>query len=447
MIKENRFAELKKNLLYIKKTVKELDSFYNELDKSKDNMEKKMIYSQLHSLKKSVEKSNEKLKENIEKTSLVKPLKATENVPSLPGIRGITPVKMIQKKMEVQTTQLDSEIDPEEEEAKKEDVGYLEKKIIQRLKTKEKKVEKRKEREANSYVGLANSFFANTSKYLLKKGMFRSLKRDLVKANMQFLARSYVSVILFTTILSLIFSVFAFVFFLFFNFGAQFPFITPATGNIISRVGSIFWVIIVIPLGTFAIAYLYPAMEKKTIEIKINHELPFATIHMASISESLVEPSNIFKIVVSTKEYPVIEKEFIKLLNAINVLGYDLVTALRNSAFNSPSRKLSELLDGLATTITSGGNLAEFFGKRAQTLLFEHKLDKEKETKSAETFMDIYISVVIAAPMILMLLLIMMRVSGLGISLSTTMISIIMVLGVSVINVGFLTFLQLKQTT
>jgi len=103
------------------------------------------------------------------------------------------------------------------------------------------------------------------------------------------------------------------------------------------------------------------------------------------------------------------------------------------------------LLDGLATTITSGGNLPDFFDKRAQTLLFDHKLEKEKQTKTAETFMDIYISVVIAAPMIFMLLLIMMRVSGLGIALSTSMISLIMVLGVSVVNIIFLVFLQLKQ--
>ncbi len=443
MIKESKFNSLKKNISNISKVVKEMNSFYSELGKTKDAMEKSMISSQLNSLKKSIQKTNGEFKSNLEKISLIKPLKGVKPVPILPGIRGIE-IKTAPRK-EIKTTSLDSEKEIQEKPVKK-TITDLERQTIKRLKNKEKKVVKKKEREASSYVGLANSFFSGISKSLLKKGMFRNLKRDLVKANMQFLARSYVSVILFTTLVSLFFSVFVFVFFLFFNFGAQFPFITMAGGDIIARIGSIFWIMIVIPLGTFVVAYLYPAMEKKTIELKINQELPFATIHMASISQSLVEPSNIFKIVVSTKEYPTIEKEFIKLLNEINVFGYDLVTALRNSAFNSPSKKLSELLDGLATTITSGGNLSDFFDKRAQTLLFEHRLDKEKQTKSAETFMDIYISVVIAAPMILMLLLIMMRVSGLGISLSTTMISIIMVLGVSVVNIGFLTFLQLKQT-
>ena len=66
-----------------------------------------------------------------------------------------------------------------------------------------------------------------------------------------------------------------------------------------------------------------------------------------------------------------------------------------------------------------------FFEKRAETFLFDYKLEREKYTRIAETFMDIYISVVIAAPLILMLLLMMIRISGLGISMSTKMITII----------------------
>ena len=166
---------------------------------------------------------------------------------------------------------------------------------------------------------------------------------------------------------------------------------------------------------------------------------------MAAISGSMINPTDIFSIIISTKEYPYIQKEFTKLLNEVNVYGYNLVKALKNSAKNSPSLKLSELLSGLATTINTGGELPEFFDKRSQTLLFDYRLEREKYTKSAETFMDIYISVVIAAPMVLMLLLMMMKISGLGLTLSTTMITTMMILGVTVINIVFLTFLHLKQ--
>jgi archaellum biogenesis protein FlaJ (TadC family) len=191
--------------------------------------------------------------------------------------------------------------------------------------------------------------------------------------------------------------------------------------------------------------YFYPSLEKKSIEMKINQELPFATIHMAAISGSMIDLTKIFRIIIETGEYPSTGKEFTKLLNQINVYGYDIVGGLRNMASNNPSRKLADLFNSLAIAISSGGDLPDFFSKRASSLLFEHRLEKEKQAKAAETFMDIYISVVIAAPMILMLMMMMLKIGGLGISLSTSAITLTMILGVTVINIFFLTFLHLKQ--
>jgi len=193
--------------------------------------------------------------------------------------------------------------------------------------------------------------------------------------------------------------------------------------------------------------YIYPQLEKDSIEKRINQELPFATINMASIAGSMIDPTKLFNIIIQTKEYSALEKEFGKIINGVNVLGFDLISVLRNSAMTSPSKKLSDLLNGIATTINTGGDLPRFFDERAKSLLFDYNLEKEKGTKFAETFMDIYISVVIAAPMIIMLLLIIMQVSGLGFSLTTTMITIIMVSGVSLINIAFLVFLHIRQNS
>ena len=129
-----------------------------------------------------------------------------------------------------------------------------------------------------------------------------------------------------------------------------------------------------------------------------------------------------------------------------DIFGDNLISVLRKSAYTSPSKKLADLLNGLATTINSGGDLSSFFKERAKNLLFEYRIYQEKDTRSAETFMDIYISVVIAAPMIFMLLMIMIQISGFGVSLSISAITLIMILGVTIINIVFLTFLHLKQS-
>jgi flagellar protein FlaJ len=416
---------LKENFEREKKIAAEIGSLYEDLKNSRNGEEQKMISSQILFLKNSLKKTGENVIDATKSISVVKPLNISSSAPKL-------------------SMKTPEETFPENKE-KKTKITALEKLSLKRMKQKEIKVVQKKEKKPNLYVKIASSLFYNKAMSLINKGKFYSLRRDLIKANLEFVPANYVSVIFFTTLISFFASIFITLFFLFFSLVVSPPFIVASETAFGLRFLQVFWIIFAIPAGVFTFAYFYPSMEKKSLGAKINNELPFATIHMSSISNSMIEPSKIFTIIISTGEYPNLEKEFIKLLNEVNVYGYDLVSALRDMAFNSPSRKLGDLYNGLATTITSGGDLPEFFDKRAQSLLFDHRLEQEKQAKSAETFMDIYISVVIAAPMILMLLLMMMRVSGLGISLSTSMITLVMVLSVSVLNIVFLAFLQLKQ--
>jgi flagellar protein FlaJ len=209
----------------------------------------------------------------------------------------------------------------------------------------------------------------------------------------------------------------------------------------VSRIFQIFWIPIIIPPAVFFLMFMYPSFEKDSLSKKIDQELPFVVINMSAISTSGIEPSEIFKIIAVSKEYPYMRKEIRKVLNQINLYGYDLVAALNNVSRSAPSPRLADLLAGISVTITSGGDLSKFFEKRAETLLVTYRLDREKYTRSAETFMDIYISVVIAAPMILMVLMIMMQFSKIGPSFSVDLI----VLMVSVINIFFLVILDIKQ--
>jgi len=441
--------KLGKNILREKKIVGELISLFNHLKNTDNPEEKRMVSSQITILKKALQKTGQEVINSAEKISLFKPLypgqKTRPSMPAKPASISAVPAKPSSLTPAVPAKPLISQQALLKKKDKKFKPTSLEKLTLQRIKKKEKKIVEKKEKKPSRYIKISSKFFYNTSMSFINKGMFRKLKRDLIKSNIEFVPATYVSVIFFTTIVSVIASLFITLFFLFFNLSALPPFITSVEESIGIRFLKIFWILFVIPALTFIFVYVYPSLEKKSLETKINRELPFAAIHMSSISGSMIEPSKIFNIIISTKEYPNLEKEFIKLQNEINIYGYDLVTALRNRSFNSPSRKLADLFNGLATTITSGGNLPEFFKERSQTLLFEHRLEMEKQLKTAETLMDIYISVVIAAPMVLMLVLMMMRISGLGIALSPSMISLVMILAVTLVNIFFLTFLHIKQ--
>ncbi len=426
-MKENDyFSILEDNISKERKAVNELRFLFNNLKSASDKEEREMVLSQIKSLRTFMKKTNEDVKKELEGITTAKPLhnKKIEEK----GIKEKT------KKSVKRSKKIPKEIKPTE----------LEKQILKRIKRKTKDITIEEEKKPSKYINISNKVFSGISRQLAKKDMFNVLKKDLMKTNLQFTSSSYISIILFSTMIAAVFGFFVFGFFLFFKF-ENFPIVALVEGNILMRIPQTFWILFAVPIATFIFMYLYPSLEKKSSENKINQELPFATIHMATISGSMVEPSKIFSIIISTGEYPNLKKEFTKLINFVNIYGYNLVTALRMTATNSPSKKLTDLLNSLSVTITSGGSLPNFFEKRSQSLLFEYKLEREKYTKTAETFMDVYISVVIAAPMMLMLLLMIMRVSGLGISLSGSMISLIMVLGISLINVIFLIFLHFKQ--
>ena len=298
----------------------------------------------------------------------------------------------------------------------------------------------------NAYAKISNRFFRNFSNKLLIKGYLNPLNNDLRKMNSPFVVGTYTSMILFTMMLSLFASFFLFILLIFYNLSLSFPFLSPVEGSTILRIFKIFWILLVIPLGTGLIMYFYPKSEGKNIGAKINQELPFVSIHMSAIVTSGVEPISIFKIITRSEEYKFTRVEFRKLLNLINFQGNDLVTALKKIARSSPSSKLRELLDGLATTITSGGNIHDYLDKHSEGLLFDYRLEREKYTKTSETFMDIYISIVIAAPMILLMLFVIMGSTGMYfMGLTTNIMSVLIILAIIVLNIGFLIFLRMKQ--
>ncbi len=440
---ESPLTDLKKKILLEIRILQEISSAKKSMKNAGDD-DRKKLESHIKSLNLYLKKTSGDIISSFDMIGMNSPLPIQPKpVLQMPPL--MAQIQDFRVESEGAGLSLKEEKHEEEGEERGEELRELEKGTLKRIKKKEERVVGKKAKKPSNYIKNASKLFADYSRTLMTKGFFKSLEKDLIRANLEFVLPSYIAIIFYTTMWAAIIGVFITVFFLFFNVGPELPIVTLANENMAVRFLKVFWIMLAVPIITFFAMYVYPSLEKRSEEEKINRELPFATIHMAAISGSMIDPTEIFRIIIITEEYPSVGKEFTKLLNQINVYGYDLIGALRNMAFNSPSRRLADLFNGLATAISSGGDLTEFFDKRANSLLFEHRLEKEKQAKASETFMDIYISVVIAAPMILMLLLMMLKIGGLGISLSTGAITISMILGVTVINIFFLTFLHLKQ--
>jgi len=252
--KKSLILELRKNIAKEKKILKELNSLYTHLGKTKDKSEKKLISSQIEHLRKHLKESNDRVSRNLRSMVLAKPLPKEQ--PAKPAtvpktvVQKQTPIeKTIQPKPEI----VQEQVKPVTEKIIQEkplggEVGGLkpikrkrgklskelkpeglEKETLKRLKKKEKKVKEKKKKKPSKYIKSANKLFPKLSKKLLDKKMFQTLERDLIKANLQFTPNTYVSIIFFTTFISIFAALLIFIFFLFFNFGVDIPFITRST--------------------------------------------------------------------------------------------------------------------------------------------------------------------------------------------------------------------------
>jgi archaeal flagellar protein FlaJ len=275
---------------------------------------------------------------------------------------------------------------------------------------------------------ISSKLFSTSSERLARQ--FPSLSEDIRKANIRFLTSTYISIALFISSLVFISSLIITIFL-----------------TLTSLLSIIWiWLPILFTLISLTLFYFYPYAERSSVQKKILQELPFATIHMAAIAGSNVEPTKIFKIIAMSNEYPTIGIEIKKLLNQTELYGYDLVTALKNSAKQTSNSKLAEMFSGLATNISTGGDLKNYLDKKAQNLLLDYKLERQSYTELAGTFMDVYISILITAPLILMMMIIVMNLSGLGIAgLSLNAILTLSIAAVILINIIFMVVLEIKQ--
>lgn len=270
------------------------------------------------------------------------------------------------------------------------------------------------------------AFFKTADKNLDKLG---ELRKDLIGANMPILVQNYFSKTIFFTILSIVIGILL-------GIG-----LFVITKNIILSI----LLILFIPMTTFILFYSYPSLRRGSIEKQISEELPFATIYMAAVASSDLEPTKMFRLIAGSKEYPAIGMEMRKVVNQIDLYGYNLATALTNVSKGIKNEKLAELFSGISINIVGGGSLKNYLEKKAENLLIDYKLERQKYNSVAETFMDIYISLLITAPLILMIVLVVMNMTGFNIGIGMGTLNIIVILLVSILNVIFLSVLQIKQ--
>ena len=399
--------------------------------------QEKKILSDLDALQQGIHGENEQLYTSSVNSLINQLTMLNRAVPDL--LKDSSPLKEVVKKKAPQRVVRMSYVSPSTKEKRYVSINKEDKKeFLKKLQLSEEglsNLEKVNRQEGGIEVHkpsqvakISNRFFREYSEKLVPQ--FGSIAQDLKKANIHFLTSTYLSIAMLISSCTFLLGFIIFLILIIFSLSN--------------------WIYLWIPFGLLGLSltgfYLYPSSEANSVQKKISQELPFATIHMAAIAGSNIEPTKIFKIIATSKEYPNIGKEVRKVVNQTEIYGYDLVTSLKNVARRTSNKKLGELFGGLATNIATGGELNSYLEKKAENYLLDYKLERKKYADMAGTFMDIYISILIAAPLVLMMMFIIMGTMDMGIKgLSTSLLMMLSIGAVALANVLFIIVLNFKQ--
>ena len=280
---------------------------------------------------------------------------------------------------------------------------------------------------ANKYAKVrADSLVEKNPKFFAP--MFQAFER----VDMPFLSRSYVSLMIFFTAISLPVG-FVIFFLLNLSFQLGWPFVVALT--------------ILSPILTFFAFYFYPASLQGARERNIRNELPFAMVHMSAVAGSGAHPISIFELLVDSTEYPELKKEVRKVLNYVNLFGYNLTTAMNAVARTTPSKELKELFNGMVSTIETGGDLKAYLNEKSGEALNSYRLDRKKKVEALATYSEIYTAILIAAPLLMIISLAVM--SNVGGDLGGVGFSTLAYGGIGVVlpllNIGYMLFVNASQ--
>jgi len=256
---------------------------------------------------------------------------------------------------------------------------------------------------------------------------FEELKYKLKQAQMKYSIEGYVSILLFTALLIFTFTAMAAFFTMVFMGGMDVYVIT--TSIIVGTWCS---------GAVFFIGYYYPTMKSSNIKNRIEKELPFSVIYMATAASSQINTEDLFKILSIREGY--VGMECKKIYNGMHMLGMDPLTALTKAANRTPSSRFAELLWGIISVVEQGGNLGDYLKDKSVEFMGHYRRSLGDYSKQISFYTEIYITLIIVGTLFFIVLSsIMSPLVGGDILIMQTFLVFVFI---PLISVGFIVLLK-----
>jgi flagellar protein FlaJ len=269
----------------------------------------------------------------------------------------------------------------------------------------ESKQEKSKKKKGFAFPDLSifsYKYFGKASIKLLPQ--MKDLDESLRRALMRTTAERYISKMIFVALLALVVTTAVTLPFLLRWFYPVFAvFMSVGLGFFVSGI-------------TFFVLYMLPFINASNRKRNIEKSLNFATQYMAILAGAEVTPERIFKSMLSADVDKVIKDEIAEVVKGIDIFGEDFYSALNSRIVKTPSKKLADLMKGVLAVGSMGGDLRRYLHLQGKLFMRAKRIELKKQLEGLAVTAEIYISMAVVLPLIIIVMLATMSFINFGTS-------------------------------
>lgn len=256
---------------------------------------------------------------------------------------------------------------------------------------------------------------------------FSDIGQDLILADIGMTLHEYLSVALLTSALV---------------FAAVTPVISMIVGFMTGTLAGIVSGLIMglfaglfLAVGVFMGFYFYPSIMVGERRSDIDNNLPFATMYLSTIAGTGTPPAAIFDLLGDFDEYGEVSEEARNISRDIYTFGAGTTEALRGAAQRTPSEKFKNLLWGINSILTTGGDLRAYLREKSETFMSDYRRSLDEFTDTLSLLVEVYITLVIVGSVFLIIISTVMSALGsnAGLIVSIQIFTVVLLLPLSAI--------------
>ncbi|HLH85921.1 MAG TPA: type II secretion system F family protein [Thermoplasmataceae archaeon] len=163
-------------------------------------------------------------------------------------------------------------------------------------------------------------------------------------------------------------------------------------------------ILFLVAVVVFALFLEQPEILARRRKRNIDSMLTVAIGFFATLASSEIPIDRIMFELGKNRLYGEISTEARVIWYRAKLFGQDILTSIRESIRYSPSEKFADLLQGIVTSVNSGGNIKEYFRQKARSIQEETRTAIRHNSDSLGILAESFVTVGVAFPLILLMI-------------------------------------------